>query len=72
MRNRECALSSMKLEARQVAVLLHQDSKAPVGKLYLWQSGEADPMWFDEEFLDAIVEPLPDESCEWAKWKLGG
>jgi len=39
-------------------------------KLYLWETGEVDPMWIDDEALDAITEPLPGESFKWANWKL--
>lgn len=60
----------MKLEAKQVAVLRHPRTWAIVGKLYVWDTGEADPMWFDEELTDAIADPLPGESSRWAKWKL--
>lgn len=61
----------MKLEAKQVALLRHPKTWAMVGKLYVWDTGEADPMWFAEELPDAIAEPLPGESACWARWKLG-
>ena len=61
-----------KLEAKQVALLRHPNTREVVGKLYHWESGGADPMWTDEEVLDAIAEPLPGESSEWANWTLGG
>jgi len=62
----------MKREASQVAILRHPQTLAIVGKLYLWESGEVDPMWTDEEVQDAIAEPLPGESLVWANWKLDG
>lgn len=62
----------MKLEARQVAILRHPKNNTPVGKLYLWGTGEVDPMWFDAELLDAVPDPLPGESPNWARWKLDG
>ena len=60
----------MKLEAKQVAILRHPETDTPVGKLYLWETGEVDPMWFDAEILDAIAYPLPNESPNWAKCEV--
>lgn len=62
----------MKQEASQVAILRHPRTAKVVGKLYLWETGEVDPMWIDDEILDAIAEPLPGESFKWANWKLDG
>ncbi len=62
----------MKLEAKQVAILRNPVTHETVGKLYLWETGEVDPMWFDEEILDAVAEPLAGESPNWTKWKLDG
>ena len=61
----------MKSEARQVAILRHPQSLLPVGKLYLWNTGEVDPLWLGDEVADAIAEPLPCESNVWANWTLG-
>lgn len=60
------------LEARQIAILRHPKTGQPVGKLYLWETGEADPMWFGDEVLNAIADPLPGESQDWANWHLAG
>jgi len=60
----------MKNEARQVAILLDPETGRIVGKLYLWETGEADPMWIKEEVLDVIVEPLPSENPKWENWTL--
>ena len=60
----------MKSEAKLVAILRHPKTGVIVGNLYLWESGEADPMWFDKEVLNAIVDPLPGESSDWANWSL--
>lgn len=62
----------MKLEANQVAILRHPKTGALVGKLYLWETGEVDPMWTDEEILHATADPLPGESPTWVNWKLDG
>lgn len=59
-----------KLEAKQVAILRHPETNTPVGKLYVWETGEVDPMWFDAELLGAVAEPLTGENPDWANWKL--
>lgn len=64
--------SSGTLEAKQVAILRNPVTREIVGKLYLWETGEVDPMWFDAELLDAVAEPLTGESSDWASWKLDG
>ena len=61
----------MKLEAKQVAILRHPETKTVVGKLYLWETGAADPMWLNEEFSNPVIEPLPGERLSWTSWKLG-
>lgn len=61
----------MKREARQVAILLHPETNSPVGKLYLWETGEVDPMWLDGEISNPVVKPMAGESLNWASWKLG-
>lgn len=61
----------MKSEARQVAVLRHSKTGVLVGRLYLWDTGEAIPMWLNEEISNAIADPLPGECPHWAKWALG-
>lgn len=58
----------MKTEARKIAVLRHPKSGVIVGDLYLWNTGEAGPLWKTEEVLDAISEPCSGESPDWAKW----
>ena len=62
----------MKLEAKQVAILRHPETNTPVGKLYLRETGEGDPMWFNAECLNAVAEPLAGESPDWSNWKLVG
>ncbi len=61
---------SDRFEAHQVALLKHPKSGELVGRLYLWENGEVDPMWFGEEVIDAIADPLPGESPNWASWPL--
>ena len=61
----------MRLEAKQVAILRNPVTHEIVGRLYLWESGEVDSMWFDAELADAIVEPLAGENPDWANWTLG-
>lgn len=62
----------MKLEAKQVAILRNPTTGDVVGKLYLWETGEADPMWLNEVVTNAIAEPLPSEDPDWMNWTLGG
>lgn len=61
----------MRLEAKQVAILRNPVTHEMVGRLYLCESGEVDPMWFDTELADAIVEPLAGENPDWANWTMG-
>jgi len=61
-----------KLEAKQVAILRHPKTSEIVGRLYLWETGEVDPMWLKEEVVTAIAEPLPGESDRWINWSLAG
>jgi hypothetical protein len=58
----------MKLEAKHVAFLRHPESGTVIGKLYLWECGEAEPMWLGEEVSEFIVDPLPGECSDWANW----
>lgn len=70
LQNLVLELKSMKLEARQVAILRNPKTGDVVGKLYLWETGEADPMWFNDVVAEAIVDPLPSEDPDWANWTL--
>jgi len=59
----------MKNEARVVAILKHPRTHNIVGSLYLWNTGEADPMWIDDEILSATAEPTEGESESWSNWR---
>jgi len=60
----------MKSEAKLIALLRHPTTHVVVGRLYLWESGETDPMWIEDEFLDAVAEPIAGEIDSWSDWKL--
>lgn len=62
----------MKLEARQVAILRHPETGVLVGKLYVWENGDADPLWSNNEVAGAIAVPLPGENLDWADWTRSG
>lgn len=62
---------SQKEEARLVARLVEPRNGIVVGLLYLWETGDAEPMWFNGEMQDAVSEPILDEDFVWSQWKLG-
>ena len=46
----------MKLEARAIKRILDRQSGNVVGWLYVWNTGEREPLWKDERCQDVIYE----------------